>query len=432
MNNKTATTVVTKIKSSLLGEEFSLVEHKSGLKIYVFYKDFSTYHAIFGTRYGSYDNRFRVKGETEITEVPEGIAHFLEHKMFDMSDGRDAFEIYAENGADANAYTGGDRTAYLFSCTDKFYENLRTLIKTVRDPYFTAETVKKEQGIIGEEIKMCEDRPWDAAYYGLMRAMYSESPVRIPVAGTVESIARITPELLYRCYNVFYSLKNMVLCVCGRVDADKVIAIADELLTADDGGEIERYIAPEAPKVCRPRETVRMQVSKPLFNMGVKEVTAFDSERCRKELIRTLLCETVFGMSSPLYSELYESGTVGGYGASWVIDGAHSFLNIYGDSDEPEKVFEKVTEYVESCKRDGIPEEDFVRSKRVLYARTVRSFESATDISEEMFDNFISGSSCFEFVELISHIEKRELEEVLRSTFNPESYAMCVLLPKEA
>jgi len=424
-------TVITQKKSALLGEEYSLIEHKSGLKIYSFYKDRSTFYAIFGTRYGSLDNRFRLMGEAEIADVPEGIAHFLEHKMFEMEDGRDAFEMYAENGADANAYTGFDRTAYLFSCSENFYDNLRILIKMVTEPYFTEETVKKEQGIIGEEIKMCEDRAWDAIYFGLMRAMYKESPVRIPVAGTVESIAEITPELLYRCHKTFYDLSNMTLCVCGRIDTDAVIAVADEMLTRTDGVEIERFMPTEAPEVYKPRETVYMQVSKPMFSIGVKDISLPDGDSALYEAKRSLLCEALFGMSGDLYSELYEGGAVGGYGANWSVEGGHSSLNIMGDCDDPEAVFAKFTEYVECCKLRGISDEAFVRAKRVLYARAVRAFESTTDIAEELFNGFVSGSDIFEMSEAISRVQKDELEALLCETFKPERYAMCVVLPTE-
>ena len=428
---ETRETVVTKRKSDLLGEEYSYIEHKSGLKIYSFYKDRSSFYAILGTKYGSFDNRFKLKYDENVTDVPEGIAHFLEHKMFEMEDGRDAFELYAENGADANAYTGFDRTAYLFSCTENFYGNLRTLIKMVTEPYFSEETVKKEQGIIGEEIKMCEDRSGDALYYGLMRALYKDSPARIPVAGTVESISRITPELLYRCYRTFYNLGNMALCVCGRIDEAEIIAIADEMLIDAGEREIERFMPPEASEVFSSRETVRMQVSKPMFGIGVKDASCSAGDPARFEAERTLLCEALFGMSSALYSELYESGTVGGYGASWAVEGGNSSLSIMGDCDDPESVFAKFTDYVERCKRDGISDEAFVRAKRVLYARAVRAFESTSDIAEELFNGFVMGADIFSMSEAIGRVEKSDLEALLHNVFKPERYAMCVVLPTE-
>jgi predicted Zn-dependent peptidase len=351
--------------------------------------------------------------------------------MFEMEDGRDTFELYAEAGADANAYTGFDRTAYLFSCTDRFEDNLRILIKMVTEPYFTEETVKKEQGIIGEEIKMCEDRAWDAAYFGLMRALYKENPVRIPVAGTVESIAKITPELLYRCHKTFYDLKNMALCVCGRVDEDRVIAIADEMLSEADGGEIERFMPEEAAEVFKSREIVRMQVSKPMFSIGVKDTMICDGDFCRFEAMRSLSSEALFGMSSELYSELYESGTVGGYGSSWAAESGASTLSICGDCDDPEAVYEKFVEYAERCVRNGISDEAFVRAKRVLYSRAIRAFESTADITEELFNGFITGADIFEMAEAINRVEKSELEELIRSVLKPEHYAMCMVLPND-
>ncbi len=425
-------TVITKRTSSLLGEEYNYIEHKSGLRIYAFYKDRSTYYALLGTRYGSVDNRFRPMGDAEITEVPEGIAHFLEHKMFEMEDGRDAFELYAENGADANAYTSLDRTAYLFSCTDNFYDNLRTLIKTVSEPHFTEETVKKEQGIIGEEIKMCEDRAGTAMYYGLMRALYGDNPIAIPVAGTVGSIAKITPELLYRCHGTFYDLSNMALCICGRIDTDEVIAIADEMLTEAKGIGIERFMPEDKPEVNKAREIIRMQISKPIFSIGIKELYAPSEDSCKAETARGLLCETLFGMSSEFYTSLYESGVLGGYGSNWCMESGYSYLNLMGDADDPEEVFAKFTEYAEKCVREGISDEAFIRAKRTLYARAVRNFESTTDIAEELFNAFITGTDIFEIAESLSRVTKSDLEEIMRAVFKPEYYAMCVVLPKDA
>ncbi|MBR2460698.1 MAG: insulinase family protein [Clostridia bacterium] len=418
-------------KSRLLGEEYTLIRHKSGLDIYVVKKDFSATYAVFGTRYGSLDNCFRIKGEERPVEVPEGIAHFLEHKMFEMEDGRDAFELYAETGAEANAYTSIDRTAYLFSCTSDFETNLRTLLRMVTSPFFTEQTVKKEQGIIGEEIRMCEDRPWDALHYGLMRAVYKAHPVRIPITGTVESIAEITPELLYNCYNTFYNLRNMALCICGNVDVESVAAIADEMLEIAPSCEIERILPEESPEVDHSREIIEMQVSKPMFSIGVKDCESAEGEPCHYEAVRNLLCESLFGMSGDLYSELYESGAVGGYGAAYFTERDIGLLNIYGDCDDPEAVFEKFREYAERVAQTGVSEEQFIRARRVLYAQTVRSFESSSDIAEAFFSAFAAGQELFDYAEEIYRVTKEEVDMLARRLFRPERYAMCVLKPVE-
>lgn len=260
------------LKSEVIGESCLKINHKSGLTVYISKKPFSTAYAVFGTRYGSFDNVFKLSGDGDFSVVPEGIAHFLEHKMFESEDGHDSFEDFAEAGADANAYTSTDRTAYLFSCTDGFYRCLEILLKMVTTPVFTKENVKKEQGIIGQEIKMCLDRPSNALYYNLMKAMYRENPVKIQIAGTLESIAEITPDLLYKCYDVFYGMSNMALCITGAVDENKIMETVDRIIPVKTDGEIVRGEINETAECAEPRVSVKMEVAKPLFKIGIKDV----------------------------------------------------------------------------------------------------------------------------------------------------------------
>ena len=237
---------IREVKSERLGESYFEIDHPSGLKILVYpKKNYAATYAVFGTRYGSIDTEFRLNGEEKFTCVPEGIAHFLEHKLFESED-LDAFERYAKTGASANAYTSFDKTCYLFSCTGKFQESLEILLDFVTHPYFTEKTVQKEQGIIGQEIQMCRDEAGWEALFSLLRAMYKTHPVRIDIAGTVESIAEITPELLYKCYETFYNFSNMVLCVAGNVTPDEVLSVADRLLKPQKPIEI-------APRAARSR-----------------------------------------------------------------------------------------------------------------------------------------------------------------------------------
>ncbi len=209
------------IFESEIGESYIKAVHPSGLKIYILEKpQYNSAYAVFGTKYGSIDTCFSVNGEK--TQVPEGIAHFLEHKLFESEDG-DAFTKYAATGAYANAYTSFDRTCYLFSCSDRFYDNLGILLDFVQSPYFTAETVQKEQGIIGQEIRMYDDSPDWRVMFNMLLAMYKNHPVRIDIAGTVESIAEIDDKLLYKCYNTFYNPSNMFICIAGNVNSEKVL-----------------------------------------------------------------------------------------------------------------------------------------------------------------------------------------------------------------
>ena len=219
-----------RVESARTGDFYYKGRHPSGLDIYLYPKENGrSTRAVFGTKYGSIDNCFQRSDEASAETFPEGIAHYLEHKLFESEDG-DAFARYAETGANANAFTGFESTCYVFSCTDRLYDSLRILLDFVQSPYFTEETVAKEQGIIGQEIKMYEDLPGWRVFFNYLQAMYHSHPVRKDAAGTIESIAEITPEHLYRCYNTFYNLNNMALVLSGKFDVDKVITVCDEML----------------------------------------------------------------------------------------------------------------------------------------------------------------------------------------------------------
>ena len=246
--------VIREVKSDRVGDRYYEVKHPSGLRIFVYPKEQnnSTY-AVFGTRYGSVDTTFKRSDEADACTVPAGIAHYLEHKLFESEDG-DAFARYAKTGANANAYTSFDVTCYLFSCTENVYESLEILLDFVQSPYFTEQTVQKEQGIIGQEIRMYDDDPQWRVMFNLLEALYHKHPVKVDIAGTVESIAQITPELLYRCYHTFYNLNNMVLCVAGNVELNKVLDLCDRMLKPSKPVEIERIFEEE------PREVVKTRV----------------------------------------------------------------------------------------------------------------------------------------------------------------------------
>ncbi len=410
-----------------IGEECVKIEHKSGLTVYISKKPFSTAYAVIGTRYGSFDNVFKLKGEEKFTEVPEGIAHFLEHKMFESEDGHDAFEDFADAGADANAYTSTDRTAYLFSCADGFCRSLDTLLKMVTTPVFTEENVKKEQGIIGQEIKMCLDRPSNALYYGLMQALYSENAVRTPIAGTVESIANITPELLYKCYGVFYRPSNMALCIAGDVDVDKIVEAVDRAFPEEKTEEeIVRECVNEAPGCFKKRVSLKMEVARPLFRIGIKDACGDRGDSATA----AVLTEAVFGQSSDFYSSLYEDGRVSSYSAYSEYSRPACYTVIGGDSDDPEGVFEYFCGYTERLARDGISRESFERAKRVLYAGTMRLFDSSESIAEGMLDGFLVSESFTDQAESYAKVTYEEVTALAERLFKEDRYALCTVYPK--
>ncbi|HIZ56201.1 MAG TPA: insulinase family protein, partial [Firmicutes bacterium] len=295
-------------KSERIREEYIRVQHPSGLTILLYpMKGYSSVYAIFGTHYGSTNRTFKTAADPEFVTVPDGIAHYLEHKMFESKEG-DAFALFAKTGASANAFTSFDRTCYLFSCADHFQESLEILLSFVRDPYFTDENVQKEQGIIGQEIRMYDDNANWRVFFNLLGALYQNHPVKIDIAGTVESIAKIDKDLLYRCYRTFYSLQNMVLAIAGNFDPDEALAIADQLLTPDTDPQIQRSDYNEPAEIAKPEVVQQMEVSMPLFAIGYKMEPCSGIQQVQAgietEIVNLLLC----GSGSPLYRRLYDQG----------------------------------------------------------------------------------------------------------------------------
>ena len=298
------------IESPVLGERVLRVDHPSGLTILMCpMAGYTTTYAMFSAKVGSIDTTFKTQREEDFVEVPPGIAHFLEHKMFECEDG-DAFAKYAKTGANANAFTSFDRTAYLFSCTGNFRESIEILLDFVSRPYFTPETVQKEQGIIGQEIRMYDDDPGWRSLFNLLQTLYRENPVRLDIAGTTESIAEITSNLLYRCYHTFYSLGNMVLTVAGNFRPEDVLEAADKILQAGEKVEIQWRKAEEPQEVAGHYVEQSLPVSTPLFQIGFKGEAGDSLENMKRQLADEVLKEILCGESSPLYRRLYDGGLI--------------------------------------------------------------------------------------------------------------------------
>ncbi len=413
------------IENPAIGETCTKITHPSGLEIYAVKKNFSSYYAIFGTRYGSFDNTLTGKNGEKI-EVPEGIAHFLEHKLFESEEGTDSFEEFSSAGADANAFTSTDMTAYLFSCTDEFYTSLETLIKMVRSPHFTPENVAKEQGIIGQEIRMCEDRPSDALHYNLMKALYKKNPIRIPIAGTVESIAMITPELLYDCYKSYYRMSNMTLCICGDIDIDKVEEIVNRLVPEKNEGKVDFTECKEDAEVNEGLMRAEMDVAKPLFKIGIK----FPEGTPENDAVCAVLSEALFGESEDFYSELYEDGLISSYSNYYDCSRSASHFVLGGDSDNPEAVFKRFLAYAERIKKNGVSAEAVERSKRVLYAEALRGYDSTENVVMNLFESFITGVNCLSRAERYAKVTADDVSALIPLVLDEKRFAMSVVYPK--
>ncbi len=423
----------TTIRSDRLQEQYTRICHKSGLSVYIFPKELTTAYALIATRFGSIDNCFRSGNETTFTTVPDGVAHFLEHKLFENEDGEDTFVKFARTGANANAYTGFRSTAYLFSCTNGLYSSLEILLRSVFSPYFTEDNVKKEQGIIAQEIRMGEDDPYNALQYGMLEGLYQQHSVRIDIAGTVSSILTITPEILYRCHSAFYNPANMVLCVCGQADADRIMEVVDRILPDTKPLAVESIYAPESPAAFRPRVIKHMQVAKPLFGIGVKDtaISSDPEERMKKEIAMQLLAAIGFSKSGHFYNKMYEEGLISPNFDTWTWhNAAFSFFSILGDSRDPEEVFRRFASYTEELASIPFPEEDFERYRRALYAGYIKSFDSTEEIANNLVIDFaLDGYDIFRYGELLREIDRNTVLRIAAQLFHPDAYTLSTVLP---
>lgn len=405
----------------------------NGLRISVIPKPgFSTCYAAFATNYGGAHRRFELNGE--IHDTPAGIAHYLEHKMFDLPDGDNALSVLSANGADPNAFTSSGMTCYFFRCTEGFEENLRMLLHFVSTPYFTDETVEKERGIIAQEILMGDDSPGIAIYYGLLKLLYDHHPIREQVAGSVESIQAIDKETLYNCHKVFYAPSNMVLCVEGDVDPEKVKSIAEEMLSGElspiphaDFGEDEGIMPVDHKSVAA------MELSAPQFLIGakIKPETAADKV-IRQRLISTLALRVFIGDSSPFYNRLYEDGTLNSdfdYEVDYTADTAT--LIIGGESQEPEKVLELLLSEVEELKKHGLDNERFERSKRASIGSRLRALEDFESTCLSVVTGMFDGYDAFNSPAVLETVTKEECEQFLIETLTPDRLAISIITPKK-
>ena len=416
-----------------LGETMWHTVLDNGLHVYVDAKPgYTKQFAFFATHYGGMNMRFREQGG-QWQDTPAGVAHFLEHKMFDTQDGN-ALQILAANGVDPNAFTSSSITGYYFEGTEKFEENLRTLLSFVSVPWFTPESVEKEQGIIGQEIRMGDDSPDSEVFYNLMRGLYANNPIRVNIAGTVESIAEITADTLYACHKAFYNPGNMVLCVAGSVDPERVAAIAREVLprTADPVVETD-FGGAEEPVAHQALVEKEMAVSAPLFQLGFKGTPAQAGERLRQRLLGSLAGDVLFGPSSPLYARLYEEGLInasfdGGYEA----EPECAFLGVGGESRDPEKVRDLVLAEAARIAKEGIDGGLWERQKKAAYGAAVRQLNSLENICIEAAQAHFRGEDFLRFPEIFRSLEKADAERMIARWCVPERTALSVIRPKEA
>jgi predicted Zn-dependent peptidase len=404
----------------------------NGLEVYLLPKQgfFKTY-ATFTTRYGSIDNHFQPPGEEEI-QVPDGIAHFLEHKMFEEEDG-DVFTRFSKQGASANAFTSFDRTAYLFSATDQIKENLITLIDFVQRPYFTDENVEKEKGIIGQEIRMYDDNPEWRSYFGLIEAMYHRHPVRIDIAGTVESIAKIDKETLYKCYETFYHPSNMVLFVVGSIDPETTMQWIRENQAAkpfSKQAEIKRFYPEEPETVAEKRKEIRLTVGIPKCLFGFKEhrLGLTGDDFLKQELSTQLVLEALFGPGSDLYQSLYDDGLIDdNFGFDYTLEQGYGFSIVGGDTPDPDKLTQRVENELPQRVQTGIQADTFERIRKKKIGQYLRYLNSPEWIANQFTRYRFNGADLFRLIPLLESLTPEEVNERMREHVNWDRFAVSVV-----
>ena len=385
--------------------------------------------AYFATNFGSLDTTFTLDGEK--MRVPDGIAHYLEHKLFDMPE-RDVTAEFAALGAYPNAFTSFHMTAYHFSCTEHFDDCLRLLLEFVSTPYFTEESVQKEQGIIGQEIGIYQDNPDSRLFEDLMGISYDNHPIRIPILGTQESIARITPEHLYACHRAFYHPANMLLCVVGDVDPEAVKKIALQTLPETPAPDVERSRVWQETMHGEKQETSReMEVAMPMFQLGFKSESLGDGEdMVRKEIVGDLAAEVLFGESSPLYLRLYEEGLIdSSFGGGFDSMDDMAQLSVGGDSNHPEKVRDAILAEARRIGAEGISQEDFLRLKRSAMGRRIRSLDRFDSTSFRVCAYHFSQADYFRFPESYEKVCREEIQEFISRVVTEDRMCLSVINP---
>ena len=390
-------------------------------------------YIIWGTRYGSIDHHFIVPEANEEITVPDGVAHFLEHKMFEQENGTNSLDVLTSLGVDANAYTTNDHTAYLYQATDHFYEALDELMDYVQHPYFTDENVEKEKGIIEQEISMYDDSPASKVYMNALEAMYHKNPVRINITGTAETIRKIDKETLYQCYHTFYHPSNMCLVVCGDFKPEEILGeIKKRVIPTKNQSEIKRIYEEEPEGINKKKIETQMMVNNPLYVIGIKDTPSPDTDMVKRDIAIQILLFLLIGKSSSLYQKLYEQGILMGEPSlSYEFSKQYAHVMISGKSKDPEAVLKGIQEAIEEYQKNGIPEEDFLRIRKLVYGGMVKEYVDIADIACLFLADYLKGIQSFDYIEKCDTVTKEYTMQVLQDVFQKENMVISIVRGKE-
>ena len=390
-------------------------------------KNIKKKYIILGVNYGSNDNKFIIPGETEPIEVPKGVAHYLEHKMFEQENGVNSLDKLTSIGVSANAYTTNDHTAYLYECTENFYEALDELMDYVQNPYFTDENVEKEKGIIGQEIGMYDDYPEWRVYLNALDAMYHVHPVKLDIAGTVDTIKDINKEVLYNCYNTFYTPSNMCLVVSGDFEPEILLEeIKKRIIKHEKVSEIQRIFEQEPENIVKEKIEQKFTVTKPLFNIGFK--CNIPEEKVKTHIAIDIILNLLIGDSSKLFKELYQEGLLySSPSMSFEFGKNFAHIIISGTSKDPDKVYNKTKLQIKEFIEKGIPVQDYERIKKMIYGEYIKEYDDVTEISRMFLSDFMKGINSFDYIDEIENVDIDFASKVLKENFKEEKMVLSVV-----
>lgn len=423
------------IENLKVKEKLYIEKLENGLTVMVIPKPgIQKKYMIWGTNYGSNDSEFIVPGEEKKTKVPNGVAHFLEHKLFEQENGTNSLDVLTALGVNANAYTTNDHTAYLFESTDNFYPAMDELMDYVQHPYFTDENVEKEKGIIGQEIMMYDDYPDWRVYLNAMQAMYHNNPIKIDITGTIETIGKINKEILYKCYKTFYNPSNMVLVISGDFEPEKIIGeVKKRLIENQNQGEIKRIYPEEPETIVQEFIEQKLEVSQPLYTIGIKDMINKKSMENSKEIVKKhisieILLNLLIGRSSELYKKLYNKGIIHGQPSlDYEFGKTYAHVLITGQSKKPKILYDEFKGKVKEMKEKGISKEDFQRIKKMIYGGYVKEYNDVQDIARMFLADYFKGINSFDYIEEIEGINVEYLNQVLNDVFKEEKMVLSIV-----
>ena len=414
------------IENKQINEKVYIETLENGMKILVVpKKNTEKKYIIWGTKFGSIDNHFIEPKTGKEIKVPDGVAHYLEHKMFEQENGVDSLYKLMSLGLDANAYTTNDHTAYLFGGTSNFYEGLDELMDYVQHPYFTDENVEKERGIIGQEIGRYDDEPAWKLYVNMMDCLYKNNPIKIDIAGTVESISHITKETLYDCYNTFYHPSNMIMCISGNFEPEKIVQeVKKRLLPKEKMDKIKRIYPEYENKINKKYKEQKMDVNIPIFIVGFRDILK-DESCVKKQIAIEIILNSLIGKSSKSYQKLYNEGTImSPLDFDYEFSDEYSHVLISGQSDEPKKVYENI---LNAIKNEELELEDFERSKKALYGEYVSEYNDVENIGRLFLQDAIRGINSLEYIESFNKIDINYVQNIKRDLFKEGMSALSVI-----